>query len=147
MKYARKPWGPKELEELLQVGRKQRFFSFLALTLVGVALLTACERGAHLTVENRMPVDVTIIHDGINQSGAYLGGFPLGTVPAGQTVTLRKRTLGLRQDLIGWTVILKAEDPSGKIVWQKSWSFHEFLQLEKVGWRITVSPETSAPIQ
>jgi len=52
----------------------------------------------------------------------------------------------LSPDQIGSTVVLKAEDPSGNIVRQRSWPFEEFWNLKDVGWKIVISPETSSEV-
>ncbi len=111
--------------------------------LANVLMLTGCEPATQLTVENRMATDVTIVIQRFDKGGAPSDSETLGTVPAGQTVEL-PALLTLSPDIIGWTVLLKAEDPSGNIVWQKKWPFEEFLKLEDVGWKIVVSPETSS---
>jgi len=104
-------------------------------------MLTACEKGARLIIENQTPTDVTIVHEGTFK-GRRVGGAILGTVPAGQTVQLRK-ILVLREGIIGEVVLLKAIDPSGNIVWRKTWFIRDFAKLEEVGWKITISPENS----
>ena len=95
-------------------------------------MLTACEEDAKLTVENQMSVDIMIIHVAINKQGEQSLREVLGTVPAGQTIKLQY-AIFLRRSVAGWTVLLKAEDPSGDIVWEESWPFDEFLKLKDVG--------------
>jgi len=106
-------------------------------------MLTGCEPATQLTVENRMATQVTIIEEGINDEGIHFSPVTLGTVPSGQEVEL-PTIIPLRRGIIGWTMLIKAEDPSGNVVWHKSWSFDEFLKLKDVGWKIVVSPETSS---
>jgi hypothetical protein len=110
---------------------------------IGVFVLTACDASTKLVVENRMPFDITIIHIAIDKQGEQSSRGELGTVPAGQTAKLQY-AIFLRQDVAGWTILLKAQDPSGNIVWEKSWPFDEFLKLKDVGWKIVISPETNS---
>lgn len=103
-------------------------------------LLAGCEQGFHLVVENQLSSDVTIIHEGIKKDGTYAEPQVLMTVPFGKTVKMDKSLL-LRPASIGYTVILKAEDPSGKVVWEKSWPYEEFKKLEDVDWKIIIEPQ------
>jgi hypothetical protein len=107
-------------------------------------LLPSCivEQSAYLTVDNRMPVDVTLTFYAIFQNGDHSAPEDLGTIPAGQTLRSRSIILGG----IGAVpkVILKAEDPSGNVVWQKTWTGEEFVKLKDVEWKVVVSPETGS---
>lgn len=123
-----------------------RFVSIALIMIVLIltgSVITACEPATKLTVDNRMATQLTIIQEGIGEEGTRFDPVTLGIVPAGQTVEL-PTLIPLRRGFIGWTVLLKAEDPSGNIVWQKKWTFDEFLRLEEVGWKIVVSPETNS---
>lgn len=103
--------------------------------------LTACEPGAQLIIENRLDIDVTIVHVAIYDSGSY-DRRVIAVVPAGET----EKTLGftLSWDIIGNTISLEAWDGADNNVWQKSWSFEEFLELEEVDWKVVISPETGS---
>ena len=111
--------------------------------LASILMFTGCEPATRLTVENRMVTDVTVVIQRFDKGGAPSDSETLGTVLAGQTVKLPP-LLTLSPDIIGWTVLLKAEDPTGNIIWQKIWPFEEFVKLEEVGWKIVVSPETGS---
>ena len=106
-------------------------------------MLTSCEPAIRLTVENKTVTEVTIIYQRFDKSGASSGTETLGTVPAGKTVQL-PALFTLSPDIIGWAMLVKAEDALGNIVWQKKWTFDEFVKLKDVGWKIVVSPETSS---
>ncbi len=106
-------------------------------------MLTGCEPGAQLTVENQMTTEITVMSVRINESGTATDTATLGTVPPEQTLKL-PAIFPLRPDIIGRTILIKTLDPSGNIVWQKSWTFEEFKKLKDVGWKIVVSPETNA---
>lgn len=108
-----------------------------------VLALTGCEPATRLTVENQMQTELKIIHQAIYQNGSRSVESVVGTVPQGQTVQL-PGLFTLSQDIIGDIVLIKAEDPTGVVVWQKSWSFDDFLKLKDVGWKIVISPETSS---
>ena len=92
----------------------------------GTLAFTSCEPGANLTLENQMSTEIIIVHEGLNKEGVPFNHSILTTVPAGQTI--KTKLITLRRDSIGWTVFLKAENPSGKVVWQKSWPFEEFVK-------------------
>ena len=123
-----------------------RPIAFVVTLMVTVLVLTACiiEPSARVNVDNQMAIPVTIVHEGISEHGAHYSPVTLGTVPVGQTVTLPV-VLILRRDIIGRTIVLRAQDSSGNVVWKKAWPFEEFVKLEQVGWKILVSPETSEP--
>jgi hypothetical protein len=103
---------------------------------------TACEPAVRLTVNNQMNTDLMIITEALDQKGLNMRIRVLGNAPADQD-TFLPQSLALMQVVIGWTVILKGEDTSGVILWQKSWLFEDFIELEDVGWKITISPETN----
>jgi len=107
-------------------------------------LLVACEPGTHIIAENRMATEITVLHEAINSKGKVFYSTTWGKVPAGQTAELK--LIMLSRDQIGSTVVLKAEDPSGNIVWQRSWPFEEFWKLKDVGWKIVISPETNSQV-
>jgi hypothetical protein len=94
-----------------------------------------------------MPTDVTIVHEDINKNGEQFYQATLGTVPAGQTARLNlliplfKGHSANQNYLQDYTVQLKAEDPTGNLVWQKAWPIKEFLDLKEGGWRIVISPQ------
>ncbi|MGD9394233.1 MAG: hypothetical protein PVJ81_04715 [Dehalococcoidia bacterium] len=109
---------------------------------MAIALLSAaCEPGAQLIIENRLDIDVTIVHEAIYSNGSHDRRI-IAVVPAGET----EETLGfmLSWDIIGNTILLEAVDEADNIAWQRSWSFEEFLKLRDVEWNIVVSPETSS---
>jgi hypothetical protein len=94
---------------------------------------------------------VTIVNQDLNNDGEQFYEESLGTVPAGQSENLTlviPTAKGRTAD--GWertdaaTIQLKAEDPAGSVMWQKSWSRDDFYDLKKEGWRIVISPETNA---
>lgn len=125
----------------------------LVLSIVSVALIivvtTSCfcfvvDRGTRLTVENRLPVDVTITYYEVRQDGSRTASSNMGIVSSGQVTLLDK---GIALGGIGGVprVVLRAEDPLGNVTWQRSWTGKEFSKLKDVGWRIVVSPETSSP--
>jgi len=113
-----------------------------ATTLLSTSCLCIVEPGAQLTIENRFDFDVTILHEGIYPDGRHTGLGTMCVAPAGQAIETRGFILG--SGMIGETVIIKAEDPSGNVVWQKSWPYDEFIKLKDVDWKIVVSPETSS---
>ncbi len=118
---------------------------FAAGVLLLFALLitnTACEPAVRLTVTNQMNTDLTITTEALNKQGLSTRSRVLGTAPADQD-TFLPQSLTLIQDAIGWTVVLKGEDASGTVVWQRSWLFEDFIKLKNVGWKITISPETN----
>ncbi|MBM4462210.1 MAG: hypothetical protein FJ012_02590 [Chloroflexi bacterium] len=116
----------------------------IAISVVLAVVAVACLGSARLTVENQMPVDLTIIHEPYGRDGKLSDvAVVLGMVPAGQTVKLDEPIV-LSEGTAGWTVVLKAEDPSGQVIWQRSWSFKEFRELKKVGWKITIPPLTDS---
>lgn len=119
------------------------YFSFglIIVFLVSIVMLTACDPIAILTVENKMPTDIVVIHEDINREGESLLREEIGKVSANQTA---KMSYAIFLGNIGETVIIEAEGSLGNIVWQKSWSADEFLKLNDVGWKIVVSPETSS---
>jgi hypothetical protein len=103
-----------------------------------------------LVFENQMSVDVTIVNEDMNKNGEQFYQETLGTVPAGQTEKLtmvlpmpKGHSLDSLNQTRVTTIQLKAEDPAGSVVWQKSWSKDEFWDLKKEGWRIVISPETN----
>ena len=103
--------------------------------------MVACEPGTSLVIENQTPDQVTIFHEGIYDSGRFIGFANLGTVPAHQTVDLVRQVV-LSPDIAGDIVALEARDASGAVVWGKEWTFDEFLDLEETDWKICVCPET-----
>jgi hypothetical protein len=113
-----------------------------ATTLLFASCACIAEPGASLTVENRFDFDVTIIHEGIYHEGEHSEPWIMGVAPAGQTVETHGFTL--RPGIIGETVIIKAEDSSGNVVWEKSWPYDEFVKLKDVDWKIVVGPEASS---
>ncbi|MBM4462211.1 MAG: hypothetical protein FJ012_02595 [Chloroflexi bacterium] len=115
-----------------------------ALVILAITMIlagSACQESVRLTVENQTSIDLTIMHEAYEKDGKTFDRVSLGMVPAGQTVKLHQ-WITLTRSTLGWTVVLKAEDPSGQVIWQRSWSFKEFLELKKVGWKITISPES-----
>jgi hypothetical protein len=40
-------------------------------------------------------------------------------------------------------VIISAEDSSGNVVWQHTWTVEEFTKLGDIGWKIIISSETN----
>ena len=106
-------------------------------------MLPACEPGARLTAENRFPFDVTVTIQPIHEDGRPRVTGIVGIAPAGQTVVLERGVI-LNRGNMGDTVVLRAEDPGGKVVWEKSWPFDEFRKLEDVGWKIVIGPDTGA---
>ncbi|MFC2018019.1 hypothetical protein ACFLTQ_01790 [Chloroflexota bacterium] len=122
-------------------GRKLKTagIAILAIAVILAAAAGACEDSADLIIDNRTSVDLTIIHEALDKDGKLLHRVALGTVSAEQTAKM-DQTITLRRDHIGWTVVLKAEDTSEQVVWQRTWSYEEFLDLEDVDWKITISP-------
>jgi hypothetical protein len=105
----------------------------------------------HLVFENRMPTDVTIVNQDLNDYGEQFHEETLGTVPAGQTENMTlviPAWKGSGADSLKRshtaTIQLKAADPAGSVVWQKSWSRNDFWDLKKEGWKIVISPETDS---
>jgi len=117
-----------------------------------VAGRTSCLRKDeyhHLVIENRMPTDVTIVNQDLNDYDEQFYEETLGTVPAGQTENVTMvipfptgRTLDSYKRTHAATIQVKAKDPAGSVVWQKSWARSEFGWLHREGWRIVISPET-----
>ncbi len=114
---------------------------FICILIAGTILFASCDPVANVIVENRMPTDIVIIHESIDQQDKIVLHEELGRVSAQQTEQLRYAIWPTNN-----TVLLKAEDPSGKVIWQKSWPGYEFFDLEDVGWKrkIVVSPETGS---
>ncbi|MFC1974089.1 hypothetical protein ACFLU2_01895 [Chloroflexota bacterium] len=111
-------------------------------------LTVACEPLVTITVENQFPVDLTIVYEAVNHRGSRSEAFIMGAVPSGQTVKIQ-RGLIPRPSLAGYFVLFRAEDPSGKIVWQRLWLFEEFfedyLKFEQMDRQITISPGQNSP--
>ncbi len=143
MAHSRKKWVDKNH----QAYRWYRHWIFslglIIVFLVSILMFTACEEVAKLIVSNKMPTDVVIIHESIDTEGKVFLEEEIGMAPAKQTKEMTY-ALVLRRGIIGDTVLLKAKDPAGNIVWQKSWSFNEFYKLKEVSWKIVVSPETGS---
>ena len=122
-------------------------FSLFVIVLAVLAIpLSACrvDYGAYLNVDNRFPVDVTLVLSITTQNGQYAKPFSLGIIPASQTKDTRWMWVYKRSDIgLFLKVLLEGEDSSGKVVWQKTWTGAEFVKLEDSGWKIVVSPETS----
>ncbi|MFC1925941.1 hypothetical protein ACFLW2_04510 [Chloroflexota bacterium] len=95
-----------------------------------------------LTVENQTDYDVKMVAELIDDHGEHTDPWTWGTVPAGQTVELLYG-IDWSSDLL---LLLKAEDPSGTVIWQHIWTTKELLELEKVGWEIVISPQTDSPL-
>jgi hypothetical protein len=91
-----------------------------------IMLLPACDYVAILNIENRMSTDVTILYYELWSDDTYPEPIESGTVPAGQTVSLPGPII----NGIGGVskFILEAKDPSGNIVWQKTWSGEEIAK-------------------
>lgn len=102
-------------------------------------VLVACEPGVDILVENQLQTDVTMYRLG-SYKNRLKPPIEYGFVPAGETRKL-KYGVTLRRDHVGEIVVFEARDASGKVVWRKQWTFEEFLELEKVGWKICVCPE------
>jgi hypothetical protein len=134
------------LNKNYRVGRWICLLGLIAVLTATTLLFASCvciaEPGAWLTVENRFDFDVTIIREGIFSDGKHLEPRIMGVAPAEQTI--ETQGFFLRSGMIGETVIIKAENPSGNVVWQKSWLYDEFIKLEDVDWKIVVGPETSS---
>ena len=128
-----------------RVGRWICLLSLIAVLTATALLFTSCfciaEPGARLNIENQFDFDVTIVQEAIHSNGEHYAE-SVGIAPAGQTV--ETRVFMVRPGIIGETVIIKAEDPSGNVVWQKSWPYDEFIKLEDVDWKIVVGPETGS---
>ena len=112
-----------------------------ALLLVSILTFIACDPSTTLIIENKMPTDIVIFHEDINSEGKSLGQGELGKIPANQTAETH---YAIFLGTLGETVIIRAEDSSGNIVWQKNWTADEFLELVDEGWKIVVSPETDS---
>jgi hypothetical protein len=120
----------------------KQFGTGLLLLLATLVTNTACEPAVRLTVTNQMGTDLTIINDALDRHGLVMRSRNLGSAPADQD-TFLPQSMPLIQDAIGWTVVLKGEDGSGAVLWQRSWPFGDFVKLKDAGWKITVSPETN----
>ena len=115
---------------------------FLCVLVIGTMLLSACEPGAKLIVENRFSTEVTIMYEGTFKTRPPERA-NWGIVPAGEVRPLAKG-FWLNPHAVGYTIWLQALDQSGNVLWQKTWTFEEFVKLEDVGWKIVVGPETSS---
>ena len=134
-------WAKKNYRWYYKYQKRIRVLDCFVLFLVSILMLTACDPDARLTVENRLPTDIVIIHIDINSEGELFLQEELGTVPANQTTVMR---YAIFLGNLGETVIIKAQDPQGNIVWQKRWSDEDFWKLKDVGWKIVISPETGS---
>ncbi len=113
----------------------------IAVFLAGIAI--ACIESTRLTVENQTSVDLTVIHESYGSDGELIRSRSLGVVLARQTVKLDEPIV-LSKDTAGWTVVLKAADSSEQVIWQGTWSYEEFTELEDVDWEITIPPPTDS---
>jgi hypothetical protein len=113
-----------------------------AMALLSASCVCVAEPGAYLTVENRFDFDITIVHEGIYSEGQHSEPWIMGVVPAGETV--KTHGFMISSGSLGETVIIKAEDPSGNVVWEKSWPYDEFVKLKDVDWKIVIGPETDS---
>jgi hypothetical protein len=114
---------------------------FAATTLLFASCACIAEPGARLTVENRFDFDVTIVQEATRSNGEHYAE-SVGIVPTGQTV--ETRVFMVSPGSLGETVIIKAEDSSENVVWEKSWPYDEFVKLKDVDWKIVVGPEKSS---
>jgi hypothetical protein len=103
------------------------------------------EKSAFLIIENQMPRDVKILYSETFPDGKQSPRYSMDTVLAGNT-TQMTRSIILGGIGALKNVVLQAEDSSGKVIWQKTWTGAEFVKLKDVGWKIVVSPETSDPL-
>ena len=114
---------------------------FCLIAVLGALVFSGCEPAARLTVENHFSTQVTIRWEATFKSRPPNETY-MGTVPAGETRQLEQGFL-INPGDTGDIIKLTATDPSDKVVWQKTWTYEEFIKLEEVGWKIVVGPETS----
>ncbi len=128
-------------------------FFFVVLPAAAYALRATCtpKMDHRLVFENQMSTDVTIMNQDLNDRDEQFYEETLGTVPAGQTQELtlvipnpKGRTVDSFKRSVVATIQLDAKDPTGNVVWQKSWSMDDFWDLKKEGWRIVISLETDS---
>jgi hypothetical protein len=117
-------------------------FSLCAMLLLTLATLTGCEQGVRLRVANRLETDIIIVLEGYKNSVSSYGPISLGGIPAGQEGQVRPPIV-LNPDTIG-AVNIKAQDMSGRDIWERTWPLDEFLKFKKVWWQIVVSPDTGS---
>ena len=101
--------------------------------------IAACEPGAELTFENRTNVDVSVFHEAVYLPSGNSRRIRLGDVPAGHIVKPEVVVVLLRSTA-GDRLVFKAEDAAGRVIWQQTWSFEEFLDLERSDWYICICP-------
>jgi len=107
-------------------------------------MLVACivEQSVHLNIENQLSTDITLNFYTSQQNGQLSVPRHLGVILTGQT---GKTTGTIILGGIGAEpkVIIQAEDSSGRVIWQKTWTGEEFVKLKDTGWKIVVSSDTS----
>lgn len=120
--------------------------AWLLLAVIAIAAVTGgcvVDYAVHLTVENQMSTQVKLIFSETLENGAKPAPYSLGTVPAGETAQTSGGIIlgGIGSDK---EVLIEAADPSGRVVWQKSWTGKEFVKLKDAGWKVVISPETGS---
>ena len=112
--------------------------SILAVLVVLCAsVLSACEPLILLTVENNTSTDLVIVKEAMDQDGVIFSRVEMGRIPANQTARTEYAFFP-DPKVIGWTMTLKAQDDSGNIVWEKSYTFDEFRALDWATWKIVI---------
>lgn len=119
---------------------------WLLLAVIAISAVTSgCwgDYDVHLTVENQMATQVKLTFSETLGNGVKPAPYSLGTVAAGETAQTSGGIMlgGISSDK---EVLIQAADPSGQIVWQKSWNGKEFVKLKDVGWKVVISPETGS---
>ena len=129
-----------------EISSCMKLILFMCILISVIGLTSACDYSVELNITNQLSIDVKMVYSQYYKS--FDSPTPYGSyvisdiIPAGQTGKLRT---GIINGISGAPkVVLKAEDPSGNVVWQKTWTGKEFGKLEDVGWKVEVSPETSS---
>jgi len=103
----------------------------------------SCDFVVNLNIENHMPFDIQVIYSEHYSNGRVIYRHASDIIPVGKTGTIGSGIINGISAVA--QIVLQAEDPSGKVVWQKTWSGQEFGKLATSGpFNIIVSPETNS---
>jgi hypothetical protein len=111
--------------------------------LVGIwGTMSACvDYSVDLVVENRLTIDVKVVYSHHYNDGTVNFVHTSGNIAIGSTGKVKTGIINGISTVP--QIVLQAEDSSGKVVWQKTWTGEEFVKLKDVGWIIVISSETN----
>jgi hypothetical protein len=123
-----------------------RIYLIILICMLILVTLTsmACDFSVDIKVENKMPIDITIVYTQYKQDSTIYFSRTSDVIPSGQTGIVKSGIIN------GISVIPKivfqAKDSSDNVVWQKSWTGTEFGKMAESGHlNIVVSPGTTTP--